>query len=70
MKAEDQAQEFELQEWVERQRRAILPPPTRPSAKWCTGAACGERIPDARRQAVPGVRLCAECQNFNEKYGS
>ncbi len=23
---------------------------------------CGERIPDARRQAVPGVRLCITCQ--------
>lgn len=23
---------------------------------------CGERIPEARRVAVPGVRLCVECQ--------
>lgn len=23
---------------------------------------CGEAIPEARRQAVPGVRLCIECQ--------
>jgi phage/conjugal plasmid C-4 type zinc finger TraR family protein len=23
---------------------------------------CGEAIPEARRQAVPGVRLCVECQ--------
>ena len=24
--------------------------------------ACGAAIPEARRQAVPGVRLCIECQ--------
>lgn len=23
---------------------------------------CGEAIPEARRRAVPGVRLCVECQ--------
>jgi len=25
-------------------------------------AECGEPIPEARRQAVPGVRLCVACQ--------
>jgi phage/conjugal plasmid C-4 type zinc finger TraR family protein len=30
------------------------------SAKWCD--RCGERVPDARRAAVVGVRLCVECQ--------
>jgi len=24
---------------------------------------CGERIPEARRKAVPGVRLCIQCQS-------
>jgi phage/conjugal plasmid C-4 type zinc finger TraR family protein len=24
---------------------------------------CGEAIPEARRKAVPGVRLCIACQN-------
>jgi phage/conjugal plasmid C-4 type zinc finger TraR family protein len=24
---------------------------------------CGEPIPEARRQAVPGVRLCVTCQS-------
>ena len=24
---------------------------------------CGEAIPEARRQAVPGVRLCVNCQS-------
>ena len=23
---------------------------------------CGDEIPEARRKAVPGVRLCVECQ--------
>lgn len=31
------------------------------SAKWCEGWCCGERIPDERRRAMPGVRLCVEC---------
>ena len=26
-------------------------------------AECGEEIPEARRQAVPGVRLCVACQD-------
>lgn len=38
------------------------------SAKWCTGPGCGERIPDARRLAVPGVQFCVECQEWNEQY--
>lgn len=28
---------------------------------------CGERIPEARRQAVPGVRLCVVCQQEMER---
>lgn len=28
---------------------------------------CEAPIPDARRQAVPGVRLCIECQSQQEK---
>lgn len=24
---------------------------------------CGDEIPQARREAVPGVRLCVECQS-------
>lgn len=30
------------------------------SAKVCD--ECGEAIPEARRQAVPGCRLCVACQ--------
>lgn len=27
---------------------------------------CGEEIPEARRQAVPGCELCAPCQSQKE----
>lgn len=36
------------------------------SAKWCQGAACGVRIPDQRRRAIPGVQLCIDCQERKE----
>lgn len=66
MKPEDRAQELELSEWQARQQQAILPKPTMESAKWCAGPGCGERIPEARRLAVPGVQFCVECQEWNE----
>lgn len=66
MKPEDQAQKFELQEWEARQKRAILPKPTKLSATHCSDPLCGEAIPEARRLAIPGVQLCAECQRYNE----
>ncbi|MDJ0812438.1 MAG: DksA/TraR family C4-type zinc finger protein [Woeseiaceae bacterium] len=28
---------------------------------------CGSDIPEARRKAVPGVRLCIQCQAENDK---
>jgi phage/conjugal plasmid C-4 type zinc finger TraR family protein len=28
---------------------------------------CEESIPDARRHAIPGVRLCIDCQSKHEK---
>lgn len=28
---------------------------------------CGSAIPDARREAIPGVRLCVDCQSELEK---
>ncbi len=37
------------------------------SAKWCTDAQCGERIPDERRRAIPGVKFCVECQERREQ---
>lgn len=32
-------------------------------------AVCEEPIPEERRQAVPGVRTCIECQADIERYG-
>ncbi len=29
--------------------------------------ACGDEIPPARRQAVPGVRLCVSCQEAEDR---
>jgi phage/conjugal plasmid C-4 type zinc finger TraR family protein len=29
---------------------------------WAECAECGEPIPEARRQAIPGVKLCIDCQ--------
>ena len=34
--------------------------PTGESAKYCH--ECGETIPKKRREALPGVRTCVECQ--------
>ncbi|MDH4110975.1 MAG: DksA/TraR family C4-type zinc finger protein [Gammaproteobacteria bacterium] len=42
---------------VERARRRL---PRGESARSCRD--CGEPIAEARRQAVPGVRLCLTCQ--------
>jgi phage/conjugal plasmid C-4 type zinc finger TraR family protein len=35
------------------------------SQRWCE--ACAARIPDKRRRAVPGVRLCAKCASAAEQ---
>lgn len=37
------------------------------SAEFCESPRCGARIPEARRRAVPGVRLCIECQAREER---
>ena len=35
--------------------------PRGPSAEYCD--ECGELIPEKRREAVPGVRRCIQCQS-------
>ncbi|MGK7294557.1 MAG: DksA/TraR family C4-type zinc finger protein [Candidatus Wenzhouxiangella sp. M2_3B_020] len=30
-------------------------------------AECGESIPEARRRALPGVRLCVRCQSRHDE---
>ncbi|MGH8278865.1 MAG: DksA/TraR family C4-type zinc finger protein [Gammaproteobacteria bacterium] len=36
------------------------------SLKYCT--ECGAEIPEARRKALPGVRLCVVCQAEADKH--
>lgn len=43
---------------IEHKHLAITP--TLPPARYC--AECGDEIPEARREAVPGVQLCVGCQ--------
>ncbi|MCP2041054.1 phage/conjugal plasmid C-4 type zinc finger TraR family protein [Neisseria sp. HSC-16F19] len=39
--------------------------PSGDSAHEC--AECGDTIPEARRQALPGVQLCVACQEILDK---
>jgi phage/conjugal plasmid C-4 type zinc finger TraR family protein len=39
--------------------------PSGPSLEHC--AECGTAIPEARRAAIPGVRLCVSCQEAHDK---
>ena len=39
--------------------------PTGESLASC--ASCGARIPEARRAAIPGVRLCVACQEIEDR---
>lgn len=39
--------------------------PRGPSRKSCE--ECGAAIPEARRKALPGVRLCVACQSDRDK---
>jgi len=62
----DRAQAVELSEWERRQHRDAPPAEAWDalSARHCKG--CGCQIPEARRQAVPGVQLCVQCQEDAE----
>ncbi|MBC8028151.1 MAG: DksA/TraR family C4-type zinc finger protein [Steroidobacteraceae bacterium] len=46
-------------------KRAKSQLPTGPSLEAC--ADCGAAIPEARRAAIPGVRLCLLCQEAKDK---
>jgi phage/conjugal plasmid C-4 type zinc finger TraR family protein len=39
--------------------------PSGPSLTHC--ASCGAEIPEARRAAIPGVRLCVPCQEAQDR---
>ncbi|HEY0209789.1 DksA/TraR family C4-type zinc finger protein [Acerihabitans sp.] len=47
---------------VQRARRSLL---KGESAEHCQ--ECGEPIAQARREALPGVRLCVQCQSAQDK---
>jgi phage/conjugal plasmid C-4 type zinc finger TraR family protein len=51
-----------VEEALERVRRVT---PTGESLEHCED--CGEEIPQARREAVAGVRLCVACQSEREQ---
>jgi phage/conjugal plasmid C-4 type zinc finger TraR family protein len=46
-------------------KRAKSRLPTGPSLEVC--AECGAKIPEARREAIPGVRLCLACQEEKDR---
>ena len=46
-------------------RRKLLEQAAKPSAEECE--ECGDEIPEARRQAVPGVQFCVFCQEKHER---
>ena len=50
-----------VEDAVERARRALAGGPALAECE-----ECGEPIPEARREAVPGVRRCVTCQDASE----
>jgi phage/conjugal plasmid C-4 type zinc finger TraR family protein len=46
-------------------KRARSQLPQGPGATQCTH--CGASIPEARRKAIPGVRLCLTCQEAEDR---
>ncbi len=51
-----------VEDAVERARRRL---PQGESLSHCE--SCGDEIPPARREAVPGVRLCVGCQDIEDR---
>jgi phage/conjugal plasmid C-4 type zinc finger TraR family protein len=39
--------------------------PSGPGLSHCP--ECGNKIPEARRKAIPGVRLCVDCQEASDR---
>ena len=46
-------------------KRAVSRLPQGPSLEHCEN--CGAGIPEARRSAIPGVRLCVPCQEADDR---
>ncbi|MDH4869829.1 TraR/DksA C4-type zinc finger protein [Pseudomonas sp. BN515] len=64
MDVADLAQENDFTEAALAARESGLQRNSGPSAYRCE--ECGDAIPEARRQAVPGTEHCAECQTTLE----
>ncbi|WP_296402152.1 DksA/TraR family C4-type zinc finger protein [Psychrobacter sp.] len=56
--AEHDQMDATINDALERARRAL---PKGESLAFCD--ECGDRIPEARRQALPGVEHCVKCQS-------
>lgn len=52
-------------EAIERMRLRNAPRDGQDSAEFCD--ECDEPIPEARRQAIPGVRLCVNCKSGHDR---
>jgi phage/conjugal plasmid C-4 type zinc finger TraR family protein len=63
----EQANDEAVRDELARARAGMAPAKTwrRASARRCVD--CDARIPDDRRQAVPGVKRCIECQEIYER---
>ena len=60
--AEQEQMESTLEDAVQRARSQL---PQGESLEVCE--ECGDPIPEARRKAIPGVRLCVVCQEEQDK---
>lgn len=62
-RASEQEQRFRDQALAAQAARV----PRGASAVCCQAPDCGVPIPQARRDALPGVQLCVDCQDLKEK---
>lgn len=69
MNAYDRAQELNMREIDEVQRRARMPDTgPAPEARDCDD--CGNAIDRRRLQALPGTACCVRCAEMRERHGS
>lgn len=56
----------EADEVIEQIRERALAQIPRYTGISATECECGEEIPEGRRLAIPGVKLCATCQSISD----
>ncbi len=61
----DRDQEFNEQRLEDMIEQSRFRPTATPSLPYCR--LCGKPIPDKRRQTLPGVTTCIECQTALER---